>query len=1021
MLVTALWSALSTTAVTPTEIVFDDTGAVKSLREKSTRRELVERRVPFVTVRLADGRWIEPEKMRRRGNNRMSFVFPEGAGEAVLSVSPFDGGWSYTVESMTVRDCATFAFCRVAPVCRRRFGDFANALSDDASVVCVRSYGLAGEPRSVGGDLRVEVSAPFSPVGLSAGLAAGPRSGFPKALRAMTVAADAPRSDCGGAWSLGSEQARRSYIFASVRNGDIDYWIDLAKRGGFSIIHLGSEWSDCLGTYPVRKSAFPGGMAEMKSAAGRVHAAGLQIGIHSLTGCISPQAEWISPVCDQDLVADATYTLATPLAPGATEMVVAERPIDGHSLVYTYSSNGNVLRLGGELVQYAGIRREKPYAFTGLVRGAFGTRTNATTVAAGSRVDYLHQRYNAFYPNPDGRLAGLLAERLAEVYNGCGLDDFYFDGSEGMGTRYGVDAMRHRIFALLKSNQGHSPSVEASCNGANNWWFQTRMGTWDYCYWAAKRFHDEHLGWAVETGRKANFLEPQLGWWNLLADNDRTRGHFLDEAEYFAVKNAGQDAAMSIQVGATRPLKTSVRRQLTVLGWYEHARLARCFSTRARDWLAAPQTEARLRQNRRGVWELTEVTCDVRRCGTPAQREMEVMSAAEGQFALRVEALYAAGAETGGVTVCESVPSVNEAADGAWLVARRTFDFPGADAGAGCRAFGVWVNGDGSGEWLDLQFTTPREFHAAVSDHYVKIDFTGWRFVTVLLRERDAGMRSQLGWPRNGGHNEVYREAIRPEHLESVSAYVKETPASGQSAITIGRVVALPQIAGDMGQAAVVVNGARYEVPFVLHSGEYVELERTGWTYYAADGEKLAVAPAKALPKVKKGRNAVRLEAAEGVRAEVSLFRLGATYPAFVSRLTAAMRRELRYEGEMPFEYSPSRGLTAPRVLAARPGERARLSVAVCGPCSRPTFAFGVGDARTVCAFAAEVAAGEQLVCRDGKTWQVIRPQTGVTIRSGTLATPLPTLSGAVPMDFSAEVPADGVCTVDLMKDYVLP
>ena len=144
-------------------------------------------------------------------------------------------------------------------------------------------------------------------------LAAGPRAGFRTQLQEMTKAAGVPQSDCGGAWSMGSEQARRSYVFASILDGDIDYWIDLARRSGFSIIHINDySWSGLLGPYPINPKAFPGGIEEMKRAADRVHAAGLQMGIHSLTGCINPRADWIHPVCDTNLVADYVYTLARP-------------------------------------------------------------------------------------------------------------------------------------------------------------------------------------------------------------------------------------------------------------------------------------------------------------------------------------------------------------------------------------------------------------------------------------------------------------------------------------------------------------------------------------------------------------------------------------------------------------------------------------------------------------------------------------------------------------------------------------
>ena len=174
---------------------------------------------------------------------------------------------------------------------------------------------------------------------------------------------------------MGSEVSRWSYVFAPVRNGDIDYWIDFVKRGGFADIHINSSWTDCLGHCPVSKLAFPGGLEEMKAAVAKVHAAGLHAGMHTLTACICPRDPWITSLCREELVADATYTLAAPLDERATELLVNEPPIARHATVFTYSSAGNVFRIGHELLQYTGIRRDKaPYAFTGLKRGAFGTK-----------------------------------------------------------------------------------------------------------------------------------------------------------------------------------------------------------------------------------------------------------------------------------------------------------------------------------------------------------------------------------------------------------------------------------------------------------------------------------------------------------------------------------------------------------------------------------------------------------------------------------------------------------------------
>jgi hypothetical protein len=125
----------------------------------------------------------------------------------------------------------------------------------------------------------------------------------------------------------------------------------------------------------------------------------------------------------------------------------------------------------------------------------------------GTAVDYLQQRYLAFYPDPKSPLAAELADRIARVYNECGMEMIYFDGSEGMRSRYGIDAMRWAIFQRL-----HGGVTEASEWGHNSWWFHSRLGAWDHPVWAMKQFHDEHIRIASRY-RLSDLLEPQLGWW----------------------------------------------------------------------------------------------------------------------------------------------------------------------------------------------------------------------------------------------------------------------------------------------------------------------------------------------------------------------------------------------------------------------------------------------------------------------------------------------------------------------------
>ena len=1027
-------------------LTFDTLGCVMSLKEKATGRELVTNVTAFVSAKVGACDMVA-RRIERRGADRFAFLFGK-AGEVELSVAPFKGGWTFAVETCTLKDVRQLSFCNIKPACRKWRGDFANAWSDEQSAVCVRSGDIKGCPRA-GGSLRVEVDAEFGFVGRRALLAAGPRDSFREQLKAMTVAAGVPRSDAGGAWATGSEVSRWSYVFATIRNGDVESWIDFVKRAGFANLHFNSSWTDCLGHNPVSKWAFPGGLEEMKACAAKVHAAGLHAGMHTLTACICPRDSWIRPVCREDLVADATYTLAAPLDEKATEMLVEERPIDKHVNVFTYSSNGNVMRIGGELIQYSDIRRAgAPYAFTELKRGAFGTKRGGT-YPKGTKVDYLHQRYIAFYPKPDSKLADELADRLAEVYNTCNLDEFYFDGSEGMGTRYGIDAMRHKIYSRLKANNGHSPSIEASCQGANNWWFQTRMATVDHGTYGVKRFHDWHITWAIDSGRHANFLEPQMGWWQPRTDVPQARGHMLDEMEYFAGKNAGHDAAMSIQGVSPRQGLAGVRRQLTVLGWYEWPRLARAFAAEAQEYLAKPGSEARLRQNGKGVWELTDVEAFVHRAGTPWAKEWNV-DCGEGAArpaAIRVEALYAAGGESDVTllkeedfkemkTAAASGVKVRLDADvatehgkafrltaengtaerkGAWARAEKSYGFSGAALGRDRIAFGMWVKGDGSGALLNLQFRTPPAFHGGISDHYMRLDFTGWRYVTVLLRERDASEFCRYVWPY-GGYSAIYRTMVDPMHLGTFSAYLNDVPKGGRATVEVGEVRALTMAPNALEGASVAVNGESFSVPFRMNAGEYTELDGGFWTHYSARGEALARVEAAKAPALKGGRNSVAFDGGEKGRAEVTLFALGRTRKAFVDELTPAMKATMRYEGVMPFEYAPEKGLLPPKAIPVRPGEKVVLSLEIYGPATKPTCEFGESGA--VCAFDAEIGAGERLVCRDGRKWFVETLKDGKTVKEGELATPLPTLDGTTVFDFSAGLNGGAPCVVDILKDY---
>ena len=1023
-------------------LTLDGKGVGTSLKLTATGRELVARRLAFAAFMDQEKKNIvEPTALRSAGPEAFVLSFPEPYGEVAFSVKPFAGGWIFEITSAAAKDFERFEFCRFQPTCTKWKGDFASAWSDEDAAVCIRSCELGGTTRGAAW-MSVFPEPGFGLAGRKAALAAGPRNGFIGRLRAMTVAAGVPQSDCGGAWSLGSAPGRWNYVFARIKRDDVDYWIDLARRSGFLDLHLNESWGSCWGDYEIRKEIFAGGLDGMAAACRRIREAGLRVGTHTLTGCLAMRSKHITPVCDSNLVFDATYTLAEPLAADATELVVNERPIDKHALVATYSSNGNYLFANGELMQYTGIVREKPYRFTGLTRAVRGTR-HAGALPSGTRIGYPHHRYNCLYPEPGSPLAATVSDRLAEVYNACGLDEIYFDGSEGMGTGYGNNWMRWNTFRQLKRNNGHSPIVEASSQGANNWWFQTRTATLDRPIFGMKTFHDLHVARGIRECRLSNFMEPQMGWWEPCLARPRSRGHFPDEMEYFAGKNAGHDLAMAIEGLDARPLPFGIRRQLTLLGWYEKPRLAHAYNPAVTNYLAGERTEGRLRQGSDGRWRFVEAEIVPHRAGSPEARVWTRTSDRRRPVALRVEALYN-GTPTNGPSLlvpADFAGMKTKRADGmtvacgpsedavrgrtlrvsatnksvadrtaAWVSAAASFAFPGRNVGKDVAGFSLWVKGDGSGALLSVVLSNVPDFAVAFSEHYLKLDFTGWRRVDFLMRERDAGERYRYRWPFGSFPSPVYINGIKPEHLGGVTLYLNDIPQGAAASVEIGEVKPLLQTPGRIEKGAVEVNGATFALPFALASGEYAELDGGAWTRYSELGVPVERAEASAHPSFAAGENRMAFVAEEGARAEVTTFAFGKMYEALVSTADPIMK----FEAMEPFVYDPAHGLEGPKLIRVRPGARALVLCEILGPVENPSLTFG-----TVKTAFPSVAADELLVCRDGATWKIVTAKDGTVRREGKLARPLPALAESTAFAFGGTVPPGAYAEVDLMKEYV--
>ena len=1072
-------------------ISFNDRGELASVREAESGRELVGTAVPFVTVTRKDGTIVAPISCVADRTADLRFVFPDG--ECRLAVTPFTGGWTFQSVSMSVADCEKLTLGRVVPSCNREKGSLSNVVMDDRSGVVLRGYVPEidmdncheSEIAPFDRETWVSVSREFGFSGMRYGFAAGPADKLLAMLRHMARAAGMVQTGCGGPWSLESEANRGAYIFGTWMDmGSADDWIRLLDKAGCQMFHLHAWWLH-RGSYEVNPYCFPNGMADMKKLVDRLHAAGKRVSTHSLSAVVQFGDRHISPEWFDDLATDASYALARPYRRGDTELWVTTKPVeDVHAKILNGVTNGNILRLGDDLLQYDDFTVEPPYRFTGVhvAREPYGDaqtfdpaqalgaesaskeggtgRTRALTrteYPAGSRVDYLHHRYAEFVAKPGSRLAEVLTDRLAEVFNTLELDGIYFDGSEAMNTRYAIDWMRERTIAKLKPRNGTIVN-SASCRNPFNWWNRSLAGTWDHPTFDPRGFNDRHIR-VYRDYCRADFLRTDLGWWNTHAGSAKSRGYFPEEQDYVGCKTTANDFTISLQGPrpSDGPLAFSADLQLTIFGKWERARYARAFRPELLERMQKPGEDWRFRQDASGAWTVAPLECPRHRVATTDFAEWNVVMREAGTAGMRVEALYAVDrkaqrvrvldashlpvlkhASQKGVTLTASaaddpehgqtirLTAENASADenASWASVVRTF--PVKAPGQFASVSSLWVKGDGSGATLNVQMQGWSR-----SENYVKLDFTGWRKVELFLRERDADLAETFVWPyespRRLNNPSLFMCPMDGQDIRAVGYFLNGIPRGKRVTVEVGAWDACPQQRGMLTDASVVLNGTKLSVPFALAGGDFAELADGAWTHFAETGEPLERVTAYARAEVVKGANAVRYAgraADDGFgRAEVTFFREGRVEPAFV-KLTDEQRKLLRVEYEMPTVMNPAKGLSGAVDVRVRPGERANARFEILGPVANPS----VAGRRMPVTLRDSL---DRVASYDGRTWQAIRitpgkcgpdnrtaPAKRTVIAEGTFDEPLPVMDGGTTrFDISADK-ADGA-RVTFFKEYL--
>lgn len=810
-------------------------------------------------------------------DGRLALRFGATGVDAVLKVDTHPFGLVFTVESVSGPEVESLTFLNVPLVL--------SATPSDAFGACALSLNLQTRVDALPAlqrELRASGERKFGLVGARAAIVAAPMSRMLVELQAtLTEVSELPICKVAGPWARETPFNRGSYLFnfGTLYETNVAHWIERMKVLGFTQVdHHGGGSFFRFGDLEMNRQHWPKGWDSFAPLVGQLHRAGIGSILHTYAFFIDKQSKYVTPVPDSRLDAFRSFSLAEPLAADASEMVVSESTEGMTTRTGFFEFNSVVLHVGDELITFGGATQEAPWKFTGLKRGAFGTK--AVSHAKTIKARHLKECFGLFVPNVETTLFGEIAANHAEVVNRCGFEGLYLDAIDGSAILRGADESWYwatQFVVEIQKRLKQPVGMEMSAMWHPFWQYRTRWQAWDLPRRGHKRFVDLHAA-EVNGGL---LLPLHLGWWGFSAfDPPQTEPTFPDVMEYLGAKLVGWDAGVSLTSGVDPEALRATplyRRGVDILRACETLRHSRTFDESAKALLREPGKEFALFTNAAGHTRFRRVQSHTQTIAhdedwTHHWRVTNEFGAQPVRF--RLQALMAAGlpadssrgpvailgpesagrwkpSAAEGVTFrCDSSADVEQrrcrvlatnkglvARNAAWARLETRFD-PWLNIKQH-QALAVEIEGDGSGALLAFRLQSPHHMaYGGVADYYVPLDFAGLRRVTLV--ETESTRWSDYVWNDAKHLYHVYREMADFGAIESLSVCLQNLPPGRETTVVLGEIRALPLREVPVDHPKLTLNGKTLELPVVLSAGSWIEGQGSDdCTIFSGKGEML--------------------------------------------------------------------------------------------------------------------------------------------------------------------------------------
>jgi hypothetical protein len=411
-------------------------------------------------------------------------------------------------------------------------------------------------------------------------------------LERIEIEEHLPHPTIAGVWFPRSALFERSYLIASFGESDVDEMIAYTRRAGLmSLYHEGpfTSW----GHFVLDSAQFPHGRAGMKTAVDKARAAGLHLGVHTLTNFINTNDPYVTPVPDDRLSVTGSSVLAQ--AVDATKS-----RIEVQSPEYFAEQKNNVLhtvKIGRELIQYRAVSATAPFVLLECQRGAFGTTASAHQ--AGEVVGkLLDHSYKVFFPN--FAMQREVAGNLAAFLNETGVDHLDFDGHEGaLASGQGDYALG--VFADDVMRQTTHDLIMGTSISKTFYWHIGSYYNWGEPWYGG--FKESMQQYRIDNQGlfDRNFMPHMLGWYLL------TEHTTLAEMEWMLARAAGYRAGFAM-VARPKALRTNPLTPvlLDAIREWERARTSHAFDSAQQARLKDPRNEFHLTALGDSAWDLQQ-------------------------------------------------------------------------------------------------------------------------------------------------------------------------------------------------------------------------------------------------------------------------------------------------------------------------------------------------------------------------------------------------------------------------------